>query len=379
MNRRIFFIISLLLALLLNSIAGIVMIYDEKNRIKHYLKMPEPVVIQLIPEESLPTLPNMQEILDEAGAIEEVERAEKSPSQEVEENSQELTPEESLKEEAAKEEASQKEDEKQAEKANDEEKPHKAASYKQNISKGGDLLKESILPPREEGEYRRTVTTENDPYQKLVEDAIELLGDTPFLDKEWKEAPEGEETPTYYSPEFMDLLKKYNPQEPINKKEIENDEPAAPTEAEESDVDQFGNPKPVTLIVNKIAPTVDIAEIEEIAKRKEAEKTRIHNTNMINAAGSQIRRKEYNVALTSTKCYDNYIKGSNRRYTATVMILEDPIRTGIYRSTGNLELDSCIMEMTNLFIEIPAEMERIRRNAPRLGNGKNGYLLNATF
>ncbi|UNM96943.1 hypothetical protein MMG00_03575 [Ignatzschineria rhizosphaerae] len=376
MNHRIIFITALFLALLLHIGAGIIMVHDEKNRIQGYLETPEPIHIQLIPEEALLPPTNLQDLEDsEAQEAKEIERLPKEPSTETEEeNSDNASPEEGLEEEAAQGESSEKIDEKKEEQ---QETAHKEASYQQNISKGGDILKESILPPREEGGYRRTVTTEDNPYHKLVEDAIELLSDTPFLDKEWKDEPEGEETPTYYSPEFMDLLKKYNPKEPINKKEEEIEEPPIPQEAEESDIDQFGNPKPVTLIVNQIN-TIDASELEEIAKRKEAQKDWIRTTNMINAAGSQIRRQEYNVALTSTKCYDTYIKGSNRKYSATVMILEDPKGTGIYRSTGNLALDNCIIEMTNLFIQIPAEMERIRKNAPRMGNGK-GYLLNATF
>lgn len=373
MNRRIIFIIALLLALLLHSVAGIVMLHDEKSRIQAYLKEPAPVVIQLIPEDQFPPSTPESESAVETPASEDIERVEKEAVQASQEDTAEaLTPEE---EEAASE-ASPSADEKAEEPS---EKTHQEASYQQNISRGGDLMRDNILPPREEGGYSRTVSADNDPYQKLVEEAIALLEDTPFLDKEWKDQPMGEEEPTYYSQEFMDLLKRYNPTEPINKNNApDTEEPPTPDKGEVSEFDKFGNPKPVTLIVNQIQPAIDLAEIEELAQKKEVEKERIHNTNMINAVGSQIRRQEYNVALTSSQCYDTYIKGSNRRYSAIVMIFEDPKGTGIYQSTGNLQLDSCIIEMTNQFIQIPAEMERIRKNAPRMGNGR-GYLLNASF
>lgn len=374
MNHRVVFIIALSLAVLLHSGAGIIMLHDERSRIQSYLQEPEPVIIQLIPEAQMPPENQADSQENDEDSVEEIERTEKVVNDEEDVEKLEEV-EENQANQAAQENAedSQKSDQSPSKK------PHKEASYRQNISKGGDLMKENILPPREEGGYSRTVSTEDDPYKKLVENAIALLEDTPFLDKEWQEKPAGEEEPTYYSSEFIDLLKKYNPSEPLHKEEEpESEEPIAPENAELDEFDQFGNPKPVTLIVNQIMPATDLSELEEIAKKKEAEKERIQTTNIINAAGSQIRRLEYNVSLTSSQCYDNYIKGSNRRYSAIVMILEDPKGTGIYRSTGNPQLDSCIIEMTNQFIQIPAEMERIRKNAPRMGNGK-GYLLNASF
>ncbi len=371
MNHRIIFIMALLLALLLHLSAGILMLHDEKNRVREYQQVPV-IEIQLIPDSALqPTLP--AEEASEATAepeIEEIERKVPSESPEETEASQDNAEEMTQEIENADEESDSE---------TKEERTHKEASYQQNISEGGDLMRENILPPREEGGYSRTVSTDQDPYQKLVNDAIALLEDTPFLDKEWKDEPTGEEAPTYYSPEFIDLLKRYNPTEPIHKEETpDNSEPPAPEDAEVSDIDQFGNPKPVTLIVNHVVPEIDIAELETIAKKTEAEKERVHSTNIMNAAGSQIRRQEYNVSLASSQCYDTYIKGSNRRYSAIVMIFDNPKGTGIYKSSGNLQLDTCIIEMTNQFIQIPAEMERIRKNAPRMGNGK-GYLLNASF
>lgn len=367
MNHRVLFIVALILALLLHSGAGILMLHDEKSRIREYQQAP--IQIQLIPEAQFPPESPAMIEQEEASALEEIEREATQESSEPTADKPEETTGADAEENVSKEETSDSEHKK----------IYEEAKYHQNISKGGDLMRENILPPREEGGYSRTVSTDQDPYQKLVEDAIALLEDTPFLDKEWKDEPTGEEDPTYYSPEFIDLLKHYNPTEPIRKEETpDNPEAPTPEEAEVSDIDQFGNPKPVTLIVNHVAPQIDIAKIEEIAKKKEAEKERIHNTNIINAAGSQIRRQEYNVSLASSQCYDTYIKGSNRKYSAIVMIFDNPKGTGIYKSTGNLQLDTCIIEMTNQFIQIPAEMERIRKNAPRMGNGK-GYLLNASF
>lgn len=371
MNRQTTFIIALVSALLLHLGAGILMHYDEKSRIHEYQN--EMSVINLIPESQLPPLlPETLEPESEMPAIEEIERSEMPETEDPEEQSNEAAaPEETEEEQQIENDEKEEESQTQAP-----EKTHQEASYQQNISKGGDILKNDILPPREEGGYSRKVTTDNDPYQTLVENAIALLEDTPFLDKEWKDDPTGDEESTYYSREFMDLLKKYNPQEPINnQREPEQDELVPEEDADLSDEDQLGNSKPATLIVHRLNPTI---EIEEIAKQKELDKERAHNTNIINAAGSKIRRQEYNVSLASTKCYDTYIKGSNRKYSAIVMIFENPKGTGIYQSSGNLQLDSCIIEMTNLFIEIPAEMERIRKNAPRMGNGK-GYLLNASF
>lgn len=370
MNRHKIFIFALASALLLNIGAGVLMLYDERGRIREYQQ--ELNVIHLIPESQL----KMPEILDpepEESEIEEIERQEMPQSEETsaeddekEEMATAEDPPEAKTEEAEKEESN----------TDETSKKEKEAGYQQNISKGGDIMEHDILPPQEEGGYSRKVTTDNDPYQTMVDNAISLLEDTPFLDKEWKDEPMGEDEPNHYSREFMELLKKYNPQEPINhQREPEQSEPPMPEDAELSDEDQFGNPKPVKLIVHRINPDIDT---EAIAKQKELDKERAHNTNIINAAGSKIRRQEYNVTLASTKCYDTYIKGTNRKYSAIVMIFDNPRSTGIYQSTGNLELDNCIIEMTNLFIEIPAEMERIRKNAPRMGNGK-GYLLNASF
>lgn len=373
MNRRTIFIIALIFVLLLHFGVGIIMLHDERNRIQAYLEEPSTVVIQLIPEEEAPVSMPEPEILVEAPVSEDIERTEKEESPPPQEETTDRT---ETEEEATSSEEASTTDEKVEDLS---EKRDQEASYQQNISRGGDLMQEDILPPKEDGGYSRKVSTDKDPYQKLVEDAIALLEETPFLDKEWKDQPADEEETIYYSQEFIELLKKYNPTEPIHKEEIpEPEESLVPEEAQLGEFDHLGNPKPVTLIVNRIQPPINLAEIERQAEKKEIEKERAHHTNIINTAGNQIRRQEYNVALASSRCYNTYIKGSNRRYSAIVMIFENPKGTGIYQSTGNLQLDNCIIEMTNQFIQIPAEMERIRKNAPRMKDGK-GYLLNASF
>lgn len=378
MNSRIIFIIAFILALLLHSGAGMMMLHDEKKRIQAYLEAPELAVIQLIPPEQQPLL-SAPELENNDLADKSLETAAEEIIEKEANDAFEETAASPAADEAQPESTEDGEAEIEAEtKPEISPKSHPEADYRQNISKGGDLMRESILPPREEGEYRRKVSVDNDPYKKLVEDAIALLEQTPFLDKDWNNEPVDEDAPSYYSQEFLDLLKKYNPTDPIQREDHDEEAELSPVEADNDPLDQWGNPQPVTLIVNQIASPVDLAEQELLAKQQEEIKQQRHYNQLINAAGSQIRRQEYNVALTSSQCYDTYIKGSNRRYSAIVMIFENPKGTGIYKSTGNLQLDSCIIEMTNQFIQIPAEMERIRKNAPRMGNGK-GYLLNASF
>ncbi len=370
MNKRAIFIMSLLLALCLHIGSGYIMVRDEKSRIVEYQQQDNALpidMIQLMPEALFPT-PAPENEPENNPEPESDSSEEKSPEEESE-DAQEEGIEDVIEEEtqAGSDEADE------ALKAQEAQAP----SYQQNLSKGGDLLRENILPPRKEGEYRRTVSNDIDPYQQLRENALALLADTPFFDKEWKDTPQGEEDPTYYSSEFVQLLQKFNPTEPINQEELpETDETPAPEEAEVSDSNQFGTNEPVTLIVNRILPPVDQSLLDEIAKKEEATKERSISTNMMNAAGSQIRRLEYNVALASSECFSNHIRGSNRRYQVAVMIFEEPRRTGVFRSSGNPGLDECVVKMTNELIQIPAEMERIRDYAPRMGDA---YLLNASF
>lgn len=362
---------SLLLALCLHIGSGYIMVRDEKSRIVEYQQQDNALpidMIQLMPEALFPTPPSPEnEPENDSEPESDPDSSEEKAPEEEREDAQEEGIEDAIKEEETKTQAEPKEAEQEAQ----------APSYQQNLSKGGDLLRENILPPRKEGEYRRTVSNDIDPYQQLRENALALLADTPFFDKEWKDTPQGEEDPTYYSSEFVQLLQKFNPTEPINQEELpETDEAPAPEEAEVSDSNQFGTNEPVTLIVNRILPPVDQSLLDEIAKKEEATKERSISTNMMNAAGSQIRRLEYNVALASSECFSNHIRGSNRRYQVAVMIFEEPRRTGVFRSSGNPGLDECVVKMTNELIQIPAEMERIRDYAPRMGDA---YLLNASF
>lgn len=354
------FIIAITLVLLLHVGAGILLVHDEKNRILFYQSEQEqPIdIMQLIPEEAFPEqMKDMDLSLpDEADG--------QPPQPESEAEAEQQDSEETKEETEAEDEA-------------DKEEETETPEYQKGMSKGSDLMKEGLRPPREDGEYRRVVGTDSDPYKQLVENAITMLQDTPFLDKEWKDSPIEEDSPTYYSPEFFEYLRKFDPQEPLNKKEApEPEEPPTPKDAELSDEDQFGAGKPVTLIVNMIASPEIEALNEEIAKKKEAEKERSINTNIFNAASSQIRRLEYNLALASSECYEKHIQGQSARHTLTVMIFEKPLRVGIRRSSGSSALDSCVTKMTQQLIKIPAEMERIRKFAPRLGDA---YILNATF
>ena len=380
MNKRAIFITSLLLALLLHMGSGYIMVRDEKSRIVEYQQQDNALpidMIQLMPEALFPTPPSPEnEPENDSEPESDPDSSEEKAPEEEREDAQEEGIEDAIEEEETKTQAEPKEAD-EALKAQEAEQEAQAPSYQQNLSKGGDLLRENILPPRKEGEYRRTVSNDIDPYQQLRENALALLADTPFFDKEWKDTPQGEEDPTYYSSEFVQLLQKFNPTEPINQEELpETDEAPAPEEAEVSDSNQFGTNEPVTLIVNRILPPVDQSLLDEIAKKEEATKERSISTNMMNAAGSQIRRLEYNVALASSECFSNHIRGSNRRYQVAVMIFEEPRRTGVFRSSGNPGLDECVVKMTNELIQIPAEMERIRDYAPRMGDA---YLLNASF
>ncbi len=380
------FITATLLVLLLHIGAGMLLVHDEKSRILFYQSEQSlPMdIMQLIPEEDLAAqMPEMDLSLPQEDSSESSEAPE-SPFSEPEKSLEDQATEEeqseeekaedsesaAIKEETAPKMAQTRED---AQESDEPETPE----YQKGMSKGSDLMKEGLRPPREDGEYRRIVGTDTDPYKQLVENAITMLEDTPFLDKEWQDSPIDDDAPTYYSPEFFEYLRKFNPQEPINKEEAsESEEPPIPTEAELSDEDQFGAGKPVTLIVNMIASPEIEALNEEIAKKKEAEKERSISRNIFNAAGSQIRRLEYNLALASSECYEKHIQGQSARHTLTVMILEKPLRVGIRRSSGSTALDSCVTKMTQQLIKIPAEMERIRKFAPRLGEA---YILNATF
>ena len=352
------------------------LVHDEKSRILFYQsELDQPIdIIQLIPEELLPE--QMQDMdlslpqEDSAGAPQSEEATEETQEKDTEAKSEDESTEEPETTEKMETAPKMAETQSEAEKA-------AVPEYQKGMSKGSDLMKEGLRPPREDGEYRRVVGTDTDPYKQLVENAITMLEDTPFLDKEWKDSPLDDDSATYYSPEFFEYLRKFNPQEPINKTEApEPETPPAPTDAELSDEDQFGAGKPVTLIVNMVTSPEIEALNEEIALKKEAEKERVISTNIFNAAGSQIRRLEYNLALASSECYENHIQGNSARYTLTVMIFEKPLRVGIRRSSGNAMLDACVTNMTQQLIKIPAEMERIRRFAPRLGEA---YILNAKF
>lgn len=372
------------LALLLHIGAGMLLVHDEKSRILLYQAAPETKVdiIQLIPETEITKQMKEMDLSlpDDSADAKTQEAAAEEVIEEAEENFPEEAQESALEEaldEPTKEQETAVETAPEMAATREEEDTEKQPEYQKKITQSSDLMKEGLRPPREDGEYRRVVETDADPYKQLVENAITMLEETPFLNKEWYNTPVNEDEPTYYSPEFFEYLRKFDPQEPIKKEETpEVDEPLTPIDAELSDEDQFGAEKPVTLIVNRITSPEIEALNEEIAKKKDAEKERTINTNIFNAAGSQIRRLEYNLSLASSECYEKHIKGRNARYTLSVLIFEEPLRTGIHRSSGNSTLDSCVTKMTQQLIRIPAEMERIRKFAPRLGEA---YILNATF
>ncbi len=368
-------IIALVIALILHISIALLLVRDEKNRIIEY-QSEEVIPVTVIPPPENDDL--SEEIPDEPilDASNDSQSMASNPQEESEEMV-EAMPEESSNSESNEASTEDNSSEKLDEQPDDEQESEPVEpAYKRNLTAGGDLMQQNILPPKEDGEYRRVVTTDDDPYQKMVENAIHLLQDTPFLDKKWKESPEDEEAPTYYSAEFMEFVKKYNPQEPIQKESLDTTEPPAPETEDVANITEFESDKPVTLI----ATFIDIADEKSITETKavksDAELEKQLSTNILNAATSQIRRLEYNVSLKSSQCYERYIKGQNRRFQVAVMIFENPLRTGIFRSSGNDGLDRCVVEMTNELIKIPAEMERIRKFAPRMNEA---YLLNATF
>ncbi|MDM1544686.1 hypothetical protein HX037_02130 [Ignatzschineria indica] len=405
MNDRTLFIIALLIALFLHAGIGYLMLHDEQNRIEFY-QQEDLVAVTLIPANEIEPLTDqtmeseidqktdeeIEEKIEEDATAPEVAELEAS----AEEERENAPGNESLEEDAEEREEAESEDIKDAEEESDE-----ALPYQRNISEDGEYLRDNILPPREAGDYRRIITTEENPYQKLVDDAIALLEETPFLDKNWEESEDDSDQPNYYSPQFIDLLKQYNPQnfkendvavdDAVNDSldEIEdeilnemldegNDEVVEIDEALEERQKAASTPLIVHYLDSPDSEPMPIemekAEEGEDEKREKAEVRAYRN--IYNAAESHIRRLEYNVSLKSTQCYDRYIKGQNRQYRVALIIYENPLRTGIYKSSGNDQLDRCIVEMTNQFIQIPAEMERIRKHAPRRGDA---YLLNASF
>lgn len=357
MNINRFFILTLILVLLLHLGVGLLMVHDEKSRILEYQEeIINPIeIIQLIPEEISPEAP---ETLDTEVTPETSEDTEEATEAEA-------TPAEPQKMiEAPREAASRKEET---------EILQRRGKHSQETQK----MLEGLRPPNEDGEYRRVVST--DPYSKLVEDAIAQLQDTPFLDKEWKDAvTEDEDAPTFISQEFLEFLRQANQQEPILKKETpETEEPPAPSEAELAETDEFGADKPVTLIVSMV-PSPEIVAMEEAMakKRAEIEEAR-RKTNIMNAMRSDVRRLEFNLELATGECFENHIANSKRKhYRLSVLIFEKPLRSGVHISSGNPAFDACVTTMTNKLIKIPAEMERIRKFAPRFGDG---YILEANF
>lgn len=377
MNHKILFIIALFLVLLLHSGTGILMIQDEKNRIKKHQTIANITLIPAIPdsgEEVFTDNEQEEPVIDPEQEFDIDLPKEAQTSPQAEEKSEE-SPEQKAEEDAKEPEAEK------SEEAQEEEAPKepevKPPSYQQNLSQEGDSLKDSLLPPREDGGFSRTVSTEKNPYGKMVNDAIALLADTPFLDGDWNQEPVGVEDSTYFSPEFLDHIRKSNLDEPISRDEVAKDEPPAPTEAEIAEEDIFGSDQPVTMIVHHVLSPEEKAKLEQEAKKQEELLEAKRSTNIINTAGSQIRRLEYNLSLASNQCFEKYIRKSNRRYSITLIIFEYPTGVTVRVGSGNAGLDQCIVEVTEQFIAIPAEMDRIRKYAPRLT--ERSYLLNANF
>ena len=405
MNDRTLFIIALLIALFLHTGIGYLMLHDEQNRIELY-QQEELLAVTLIPTNEIeaPADQTSDKEIDEEINKEQI-TPETAEATTIEESSDEMALEEESEDTQKEDEPSEADLEENLEEDLEEEATDEPLPYQRNTSEDGEYLQDHILPPREEGDYRRIITTEENPYQKLVDDAIALLEETPFLDKNWEESEDDSDQPNYYSPQFIDLLKQYNPQnfkendvavdDAVNDSldEIEdeikddilnemldegNDEVVEIDEA----LEEMQKAESTPLIVHYLdSPDSEPMPIEmekaeegEDEKREKAEVRAYRN--IYNAAESHIRRLEYNVSLKSTQCYDRYIKGQNRQYRVALIIYENPLRTGIYKSSGNDQLDRCIVEMTNQFIQIPAEMERIRKHAPRRGDA---YLLNASF
>ncbi|WP_051396171.1 hypothetical protein WMO13_03955 [Ignatzschineria larvae DSM 13226] len=390
------YLIALLLVLLLHGGIGYLLLKDEKTRVDTYLTEAETIQVSFLPaqfEETQAVEESIEEPIDKTLEMDSTlpeEASEDQPSDETDEEMTEASPE-AIEEEDSEEiaENEDSDDQEEAEETSEEsgeepaeteeESEPQAPSYRQNLTESANMIRDNILPPRKEGEYRRTITTEEDPYQKMVENAVALLADTPFLDKEWKDAPADEETPTYYSPEFFEYLQKYNPAEPEQPEVVEEEIAEAEASPEEAIIDkeaQFTNDQPVTLIATFIDPPIDEAILEQEAKQKEETKARAMSTNILNAATNQLRRQEYNISLASNECYERYIKGKNFPITVAVMIFESPLRVGVYRSSGNDALDQCVVNMVQQVVQVPSEMERIREYAPRLGKS---YLLNASF
>lgn len=371
------YLIALLLVLLLHSGIGYLLLKDEKTRIDTYLAEPETIQVNFFP-----ALPEETQAVEETMEIDLTLPEEANEDQSSAETGEEMTeaPPEAIEGEDSDDQEEEVTDESGEEPAETEEESEpQAPSYRQNLTESANMIRDNILPPRKEGEYRRTITTEEDPYQKMVENAVALLADTPFLDQEWKDAPADEEMPTYYSPEFFEYLQKYNPAEPEQPEVVEEEiaeAEASPEEALTDEEAQFANDQPVTLITTFIDPPIDEAILEQEAKQKEEAKARAMSTNILNAATNQLRRQEYNISLASNECYERYIKGKNFPITVAVMIFESPLRVGVYRSSGNDALDQCVVNMVQQVVQVPSEMERIREYAPRLGKS---YLLNASF
>lgn len=388
------YLIALLFVLLLHGGIGYLLLKDEKTRVDTYLTEAETIQVNFLPaqfEETQAVEESIEEPIDKTLEMDTTlpeEASEDQPSDETDEEMTEAPPEATEEEdfeEIAENEDSENQEKEVAEESSEEpaeteeESEPQAPSYRQNLTQGANMIRDNILPPRKEGEYRRTITTEEDPYQKMVENAVALLADTPFLDQEWKDAPTDEEMPTYYSPEFFEYLQKYNPAEPEQPEVVEEEiaeAEASPEEALTDEEAQFATDQPVTLIATFIDPPVDKAILEQEAKQKEEAKARAMSTNILNAAANQLRRQEYNISLASNECYERYIKGKNFPITVAVMIFESPLRVGVYRSSGNDALDQCVVNMVQQVIQVPSEMERIREYAPRLGKS---YLLNAAF
>lgn len=403
MNDRTLFLTALLIALLLHAGIGYLMLHDEQNRIELY-QQEELLAVTLIPTNEVEAPADQtsdkeiyEEIDEEQIAPETVEATT------IEESSDEIALEEESEDTQKEDEPSEADLEGNLEEDLEEEATDEPLPYQRNTSEDGEYLQDNILPPREAGDYRRIITTEENPYQKLVDDAIALLEETPFLDKNWEESEDDSDQPNYYSPQFIDLLKQYNPQnfkendvavsDAVNdsldeiEDEIKDDilnEMLDESNDEVVEIDEvleeMQKAESTPLIVHYLdSPDSEPIPIEE---EKQTDEEKIEKAearayrNIYNAAESHIRRLEYNVSLKSTQCYDRYIKGQNRQYRVALIIYENPLRTGIYKSSGNDQLDRCIVEMTNQFIQIPAEMERIRKHAPRRGDA---YLLNASF
>ncbi|PWD85908.1 hypothetical protein [Ignatzschineria cameli] len=388
MNDRTLFIIALLIALILHASIGYLMLHDEQSRIELY-QQEDLIAVTLLPNTPDSSAEEAQDEMIEESEDEVTSTAEtEEESQKDEENLENLENNEKNTEidDSSDEEAIEISAEETKESEEDEPLP-----YQRNISQDGEYLRDNILPPREEGDYRRIITTEENPYQKLVDDAIALLEDTPFLDKNWDEAEDDSDQPNYYSPQFIDLLKQYNPQnfkeneaaidDALDEIHDESDDEVSDEIVEIEEItEEIEKTESTPLIVHYLdSPDSEPIPLEEeiLVEEENPERAEIKAyRNIYNAAESQIRRLEYNVSLKSTQCYDRYIKGQNRQYRVALIIYENPLRTGVYKSSGNDQLDRCIVEMTNQFIQIPAEMERIRKHAPRRGDA---YLLNASF